>query len=679
MATYIQADRPLSVTTPLGKDALLLTAFQGVEGVSRMFSYRLELLAENETAIGFDRLLGQRITVRLAMPGDEERFFNGLCKRVSQGHRDQTFTRYHMEIVPQLWLLSKKAQSRIFQHLSVPDILKKVLDGIDASWEIQGTFKPRDYCAQYRETDFNFASRLMEEEGIYYFFKHADGSHKMVVANSPASHAPLPAQSRLIYEEVEGGGRDEARIVSWQKSQELRSGKYTLWDHCFELPNRNLESQSSVTDSVTVGRVTHKLNVGGNDKLEVYDFPGEYAQRFDGVDAGGGDRPSDVQNIFEDGRRTVGIRIEEETLPSVTIEGASTCRHLVSGHRFTLDRHFNADGQYVLTAVQHVATLGLDYRSEGPDRFEYRNTFTCIPFATPYRPLRTTPKPFVQGGQTATVVGPPGEEIFTDKYGRVKVQFHWDREGKRDQNSSCWVRVAQNWAGKRWGIIFIPRIGQEVVVDFLEGDPDQPIITGRVYNADQMPPYQLPKEKTKSTIKSNSSKGGDGFNELRFEDQKGKEQVFVHAERDLDERVKHDSREWIGNERHLIVKANQQEEVGGDKHGHVTGHHVEGIDGNMSLTVGGKSNEKIGTIWAAESGQEIHLKAGMKIIIEAGLQISLKGPGGFIDIGPAGVTIQGTMVLINSGGAPGVGSGSSPDTPKDPDVADDGTKTGKMN
>jgi type VI secretion system secreted protein VgrG len=679
MATYIQADRPLSVTTPLGKDALLLIGFQGAESLSRLFSYQLDMLAQNDTTIAFDRLLGQPITVRLAMPDDEERFFNGICKRVGQGERDETFTRYRMEIVPQLWRLAKKAQSRIFQHLSVPDILKKVLDGLDVAWEIQGSFQPRDYCTQYRETDFNFASRLMEEEGIYYFFKHADGSHKMVVANSPASHVALPVASRLIYEELAGGGRDESRIVSWQKTQELRSGKYTLWDHCFELQNRNLESQSAVTDSVAAGRVTHKLNVGGNDKLEIYDFPGEYAQRFDGVDPGGGDRSADLQHIFEDGRRTTAIRMEEETLPSVTIEGRSTCRNLMSGHRFTLERHFNADGQYVLTSVQHAATLGLDYRSGGADRFEYRNSFTCVPFAAPNRPARTTPKPFVQGSQTATVVGPGGEEIFTDKYGRVKVQFHWDREGQHDQNSSCWVRVAQNWAGKRWGIIFIPRIGQEVIVDFLEGDPDQPIITGRVYNADQMPPYQLPKEKTKSTIKSNSTKGGNGFNELRFEDLKGKEQVFFHAERDMDERVKHDSREWVGNERHLIVKANQQEHVEGDKHGHVNGNHVEKIDGDMSLTVGGKSNEKIGTIWAAESGQEIHLKAGMKIIIEAGVQISLIGPGGFVDIGPAGVTIQGTMVLINSGGAPGVGSGSSPETPKDPDVADDGTKTGKLN
>jgi type VI secretion system secreted protein VgrG len=248
-------------------------------------------------------------------------------------------------------------------------------------------------------------------------------------------------------------------------------------------------------------------------------------------------------------------------------------------------------------------------------------------------------------------VGKSGEEIWVDKYGRVKVQFHWDREGKWDENSSCWVRVAQNWAGKRWGAIFIPRIGQEVIIDFLEGDPDQPIITGRVYNAEEMPPYTLPDEQTKSTIKTNSSKGGSGFNEIRFEDKKGSEQIFIHGEKDVDIRIKNDEKEWIGNDRHVIVQND----------------HMEKIANNMSIQIGNNLDEKSGMKFAHEAGMEIHLKAGMKVIIEA-TQVSLKGAGGFVDVGPAGVTIQGTMVLINSGGAAGVGSGASP---KDPKEADD--------
>jgi len=373
-----------------------------------------------------------------------------------------------------------------------------------------------------------------------------------------------------------------------------------------------------------VGKVTHKPKGGGNDKLEVYDYPGEYAQRFDGVDRGGGDRAADLKKIFEDNKRTVDIRMEQETVPGLIIQGSSNCRHFVSGHKFNLERHFNADGEYLLVGVSHVARQESDFRSGGGGDFEYENSFSCIPFAIPFRPPRLTPKPVVQGTQTAVVVGPAGEEIFTDKYGRVKVQFHWDREGQHNEKSSCWVRVSQNWAGKRWGAMFIPRIGQEVIVDFLEGDPDQPIITGRVYNADEMPPYELPKEQTKSTLKSNSSKGGGGFNEIRFEDAKGKEQIFIHAERDMDVRI----------------GASQRTSIGGDRHS----------------TVGGTSNEDV--------GKDFYLKAGMKMVIEAGIELTIKSLGGFIKIDSTGITIQGTMVRINSGGAPGI-------IPEPPVAADD--------
>jgi type VI secretion system secreted protein VgrG len=675
-ATYTQDNRPMRSTTPLGKDALLLVGFSGTEAISQLFSFRLDFLATNQTAVPFEKLLGQKVTVEFAVP---KRHFNGIVNRISEGERDETFTSYQLEIVPQFWLLTRRTQSRIFQHISVPDILRKVFEGLDVDYQIQGSFPERDYCVQYRESDFNFASRLMEEEGIYYFFKHTESGHKMVVANSPMGHPELTEKSKIIYENILGGTRKEDRIYDWAKVQELRSGKYLLWDHCFELPHKHLEANKDTQIEVAVGTVTHKLKVGGNDKLELYDYPGEYAQRFDGVDAGGGDQPADVQKIFKDNQRTVEIRMQQETLPGLRSQGASNCHHLVSGHKFTLERHFNADGQYVLTSIQHTAKLDA-YRSK-QETYSYNNTFTCIPFALPFRPPCVTPCPTVLGSQTAVVVGPPGEEIFTDKYSRVKVQFHWDREGKNNADSSCWIRVATHWAGKQWGMIHIPRIGQEVVVDFAEGDPDQPIIVGSVYNAEQMPPYKLPDEKTKSTLQSRSTKGGGpkNFNEIRLEDKKGSEQIFINAEKDMDHRVENDSREFIKKDRHLIVEANQIELVKADKHSHVKGKLVEKVGGDLSLTVGAKRQEKIGTIDTVEAGQEIHLKAGMKVIIEAGVQISLVGPGGFIDIGPAGVTIQGTMVLINSGGSAGNGTASTPETPKDPDVADDGTKTGKLN
>lgn len=280
-----------------------------------------------------------------------------------------------------------------------------------------------------------------------------------------------------------------------------------------------------------------------------------------------------------------------------------------------------------------------------------------------------TPKPILHGSQTAFVVGPAGEEIYTDKYGRVKVQFHWDRNGKYDANSSCWIRVAQAWAGKKWGMMFIPRIGMEVIVEFFEGDPDQPVITGCVYNAEAMPAYALPDEKSKSGIKTDSTKGG-GFNEIRFEDKKGSEQVFIHGEKDIDLRVKKDSREHIGNERHLIVVKDKLEKVGGDKHLQVLGDKNEKVTGTVSLDAGQDLQEKVGMKYALDAGQEIHLKAGMNMVLEPGTNLTLKVGGNFININPAGVFIKGTMVFINSGGSAGSGAGSKPDAPKEPKEAD---------
>jgi len=744
MSTQIQTMNPITVTTPLGADVFLLTSLSGHEGISQLFSFEVDMIADRQQEVAFDKLLGQKFTITLNLPNEKKRYFSGICSRFSQGSRDEAYTSYRAEVVPQFWLLSRKAESRIFQHLNVPDILEKVLTGLEVKYELQGTFYPRDFCVQYRETDFNFASRLMEEEGIYYFFKHTSDGHQMVVANTPQSHPVMPVQSKIIFEEVWEGARDDLRVFGWNKTQEIRPGKFTLWDHCFELPHKHLEAEEPISESAQAGQVSHKLRVANNN-LEIYDYPGAYAQRFDGVDKGGGDKPDDLQKIFEDNKRTVKIRMGEDPATAVQIQGTSNCRNFVSGHHFSLERHFNADGPYLLTSVEHVAHLEGNYRSGATSAFEYRNRFTCIPQAVPFRPPRVTSKPVVKGTQSAVVVGPAGEEIFTDKYGRVKVQFHWDREGKNDADSSCWIRVGQPWAGKRWGTFFWPRIGQEVIVDFLEGDPDQPIILTSVYNADQMPPYlgKSPDPKHEndnklSGVKTNTTKGGAGFNELRMDDTKGKEQVFIHAERNMDVRVKNDSMERIVNNRHLIVGAesgggktgDQRERVFQDKHLHVHRHHVEHIGGNMELLVGGGSadggnvdisirgdktetiagqndfriiknrkekidgstslsvgmnqNEKIGMIHAMEAGMTIHLKGGLSVVIEAGVQLTLKVGGNFVDISPAGVCIQGTMVMINSGGAPGSGPGAQPESPKDakqakptdPTAADD-AKTGQ--
>ena len=666
----------MTVSTPLGPDKLLLIGFEGNEQISGIFNFRLELVAKNTTKIEFDKLLGKELAVTMLIenesPGGEpkERYFRGICRRFAQGQRDEEFTSYRAEIVPMFWLTTRTAQSRIFQQKSVPDILKTVLAGMKVTYELDGTFEKREYCVQYRETDFNFASRLMEEEGIFYFFKHNKDGHEMVIANSARVHADVPGVSKVQWDVVDGAQRESKHIHDWVKLQDVRSGKFAMWDQSFQRPNDNFEAKKNTLGSVAVGTVTHKLEVAGNEKFEIYDFPGEVAQRFDGIDKGGGEQAAELGKISPDATRTVGLRMQAETLAGLVIEASSNCNQFVSGHKFTLEKHFDANGRYVITAIHHMAHGGSTYRSGREEPFEYSNSFTCIPDALPFRPQRTTAKPCIMGVQTAIVVGPPGEEIFTDKYGRVKVQFPWDRESAADANSSCWLRVGTPWAGKQWGSIQIPRIGHEVIVQFIEGDPDAPIIIGSVYNASAMPPYKLPDEKTKTTFKSNSSKGGGGFNEIRFEDKKGSEQVFIHAEKQRDLRVKKDNLEFIGENEHLMVGKDRFKLVKGDEHNEITGCRNEKVGESHSLKIGQNLQEKVGMNAALDAGQEIHLKAGMKVIIEAGVQLSLKVGGNFIDINPGGIFIKGTMVMINSGGSAGSGGGSSPTPPEKAKEAD---------
>jgi type VI secretion system secreted protein VgrG len=532
---YKQTDRPLKITTPLGPDILLLHGFKFHEEISHLFDLRVEMVADLKDEVKFDKIIGQGVTVEMGLMDGSKRYFNGIVNRFSQGKRDEKFLHFRARVVPKLWLLRKKVRSRIFQHITVPDILKQVLTGFDVSYEIAGTYYQRDFCVQYRESDFAFASRLMEEEGIYYFFKHTDGNHQMVVTDIPNKHPAVPGNSSVVYEEMTGEQRTENRITNWEKIQELRAGECTLWDHCFELPTNHLEAKEKTIGAVPVGKVTHKLNLA-NDTLELYDYPGAYAQRFDGIDPAGGDRPADIQHIFEDRTRTVRLRMEQEEVNGLLIRGESDCGQFTAGHKFTLERHFDADASYLLTRIEHEGSDS-SYRGETSDgdAFTYSNRFHAIPDALRFRPQRVTHKPVIAGMQTATVVGPAGEEIFVDKYGRVKVQFHWDREGKNNANSSCWIRVSQVWAGKGWGAFFWPRIGHEVVVMFEEGDPDQPIVTGSVYNADNMPWFKLPKNKELAGFKSASVSGSahHNYNGIVFNDIKGKEHLSIHSEHNL--------------------------------------------------------------------------------------------------------------------------------------------------
>jgi type VI secretion system secreted protein VgrG len=390
--------------------------------------------------------------------------------------------------------------------------------------------------------------------------------------------------------------------------------------------------------------------------MEIFDYPGEYLQT-------------------GDGENYVRARIEELQAEHEQVQGQANARGLSVGSLFEFADYPREDQnrEYLIVSATHQVESDA-YSSGSTTGAEevYSCSFTALHSKQPYRPARVTPKPMVQGPQTAVVVGPSGEEIHTDKYGRTKVRFFWDRYSKADENSSCWIRVAQVWAGSKWGGLHIPRIGQEVIIDFLEGDPDRPIITGRVYNNDNMPPYDLPAEATRSGIKSQSSKGGspNNLNEIRFEDKKGQEQVFIQAERNQDIRVKNDLLEWIGNDSHLIVKNDQLQMVEGGKHLTVKGDCNEKVDGTLSFETGMDMQEKVGMKHALDAGMEIHLKAGMNVVIEAGMSITLKAGGGFVVVGPAGVTISGTPILINSGGSAGSGSGSSPEAPLEPQEAD---------
>jgi type VI secretion system secreted protein VgrG len=655
---FTQENRLIAIETPLGQDVLLLREFSGTESVSKLFNFQLTLLSENHH-IAFADIIGKNVTLSIELNSGEKRFIHGMVASFSQNTSGTVkieaayFSQYSATLVPWLWLLTKTSDMRIFQESTVPDIIKKVFEEkgfTDFSMRLHGQHEIRGYCVQYRETDFNFVSRLMEEEGIYYFFEHESGKHTLVIADSPAEHPPCPEQETARYCQTEGGVLlDEDVVHSLEVKQEIRVGKFSLNDYNFETPAAKL-----LADAVST------VDLGPGER-EVYDYPAEYANRSEG---------EKLANIF--------MQSEEAQITSIL--GSSSCRAFRAGYRFELKDYFREDmseKSYVLLEISHFASSNI--KGIGNEAaFSYSNKFSCIPHETQFRPAQLTPKPIVEGVQTATVVGPPGEEIHTNKYGQVKVQFHWDREGKKDQNSSCWIRVSQSWAGSGWGGMIIPRIGHEVIVEFLEGDPDRPIITGRVYNATQVVPYTLPAEKTKSTLKSYSSPGGGGFNEIRFEDKKGSEQVFIHAEKQLDKRVKQDSLEWIGNERHLIITKDQLEKVSGDRHLEVVGDQNKKIGGTVSLTTGEALHQKVGTLHALDAGQEIHIKAGMKIIIEAGTQISLKVGGNFIDITPTGLTMTGMpMLKINSGGAAGSGSGASPDSPKAPKEADK-AEPGKM-
>ena len=539
MADYKQVSRHLRLDTPLGEDRLLVTRFSGREEISRLFTYRLDLLSEDDAIAPAD-IVGKNVTITLGLLDGTERHFNGYVSAFACCGTGDRLSRYTAEVVPWLWFLTRTADCRIFQDKSMPSVIEQVFQDLEFTdyeiADVRGDHAPRHFCVQYRETDFNFVSRLMEDAGIFYYFRHEKDRHVLVLADQNATHADCPEKDVSVAAPERGGDPTDS-LENWTHRYEFRPGKWTHTDFNFETPSALLQASTGTL-----------VDIPGASRYEIYDYPGGYTTR-------------------NEGEAAVKIRMEEEEAAFDTVTASGSCRTFFAGGKFTVAWHHSGaeEGKaYVITSLRHEASLGGAYLTGGEAAaLEYRNEFACIPAAVTFRPARSTPRPAVRGAQTAIVVGPAGEEIYTDKYGRVKVQFHWDREGKRDENSSCWIRVAQLWAGRKWGAMYVPRIGQEVVVEFIEGDPDRPLITGSVYNNDQMPHYDLPDEQTKTYIKTNSSKGGEGHNEIMFDDRKDSEQVYVHAQKNMDVRVRNDSKERIYGNRHQVI--GWQDDETGDK------------------------------------------------------------------------------------------------------------------
>jgi type VI secretion system secreted protein VgrG len=600
-----QNDRMIRITTPLADKDFIVLSLDAIEKISSMFTIKLEL-ASKRNDITFDMLAGKNVTVSVRSSHNDERYFNGIVVSLSpaQVSEKEGYNKYSAIVKPAAWLLGECYDCRIFQDKSVPDILKEVLgDGslkakevmakIAHRFNLSGSYPVREFCVQYNESDLNFISRLCEEEGIFYFFKHEEKDHTLIFADSANQHKPhIPGEKEKVqFQKTMGGHLKDEVITALQQHKKLTVGKYAARDYNFTIPNSDMSAAGE----------TQVQNPKGQG--EQYEYPGIYDK---------GDSR---------GNALAKIRMEANDVRIHTLHGRSNCRGFVPGFRFLLADHplRSLKGKsYVFTMVRHEARQ--DFTSSGRGGDAYSNIFSCIPHSIPFRPLRKTDKPLIVSSQTAIVTGPTDEEIHTDDHGRVKVKFFWDRrDKKKDGNMSCWIRVSQNWAGDKWGAMHIPRVNQEVIVNFLDGDPDRPIITGRVYHGANQPPYPLPAEKTKSTIKSNSSKGGENYNEIGFEDLAGQEILFTHAARDQNEVVENDMSTEVKNNQEIKVKQNRDLTV-------ASGNETITIDsGTRDVKVG--SDEKHAN--AADFGHKVSgsytLKVNGNITIDASGIVKISG------------------------------------------------------
>ena len=578
-------ERLVDIVTPLG-DALWFRQMTGTEALSLPFELDV-VMHSKSSGLSAKAVLGKPITLKVATekPG-VQRYFNGICTRFGSAGREGEHLIYTAKLRPWLWLASRRSDCKIFQKMKVPDIISEVLSryGYPLTKKLTKAYRTWEYCVQYQETDMNFVMRLMEHEGIYFYFEHTDGVHTMMLADDMSCHSPMAGKSTIKYFGLDAAAvADEEHINSWLVREEVDPGEYFSDDYDFEHPKADLKIKR-----------TNPLG-HSHDAYQRYQWPGGYVEH-------------------GDGETYAGVRLDTLEAEHERTQAHTNLRTMAPGYRFTLARCPRSDQnrEYLaLAATYYFRDNARMSAGSGAGDADWSITVTSQPTVMPYKPQPSTPKPRTHGPQTALVVGPKGEEIHTDKYGRIKVQFYWDRVGTKDENSSCWIRVATPWAGEKWGMIHIPRIGQEVVVDFIGGDPDYPLVTGSVYNADQMPPYALPDNKTASGVKSRSTKGGGAtdFNEIRMEDKKGEEQLYVHAQRNLDTVVEANETRVVGNDRKTrigndddrfvknddrhVVEGNQTHQIRGNQTTKVHGNQDNTVDGNQSNVVHGNRIQSV--------------------------------------------------------------------------------------
>ncbi|WP_328716267.1 type VI secretion system tip protein VgrG [Halomonas elongata] len=626
--------------TGAGEADLAVVDFTHEEALSSPFHLHVRF-ASRAVDLSPEALLDRPASLTVWQDGVAQRRVHGIVAEFGRGDRGHRRSHYEVVIRPSLWRLSLRQNSRIFQRVSPLTILNTLCEerGLtDVAFAVTREPAEREYCVQYRETDLAFVERLAAEEGLFYFHEFEDGdlgAHRLVFADDPQV---LTGLGERPYHHRAGGTAPQRHLRRLTQTARVRPARAQLKDYSFKRP-----AYAQLHERQGDGLEQHSQR----GDYEHYDYPGRYK-----ADASG--------------QAFTRHRLEHLRHDALTLAGESDLPELAPGTRFTLADHdvseLNRGWQVVkvVHAGEQPQALGEDAaQADGMTR--YHNTLTLTPDDTAWRPA-PEPKPRVDGPQVAFVVGPEGEEIHCDAHGRVRCQFPWDRYAEPNETASAWLRVSQGWAGGGYGMMAIPRIGHEVIVSFLEGDPDQPIITGRTYHAVNTPPYELPAHKTRTVLRTQTHQG-EGFNELRFEDQHDQEQIWVHAQKDLELLTENDRTEEIRRDSHLAVKRDRVSELDRDDHLTVHGERRTQIDGDDHLNVGQTRHEKIGRAQLVEAGSEVHHKAGMKVVVEAGAEITLKAGGSFLKLDPSGVTINGPSVKINSGGSPGSGTGQGAQAP----------------